>query len=101
LNPSQRSYEAVDAADKVSSRLNFAALIYAAGGFGSLRNYRVAYSFHPIVKRIFPAECQPLARKSALPSCRFGSFAGFVSSTAHTPPGEIRLAQPSLAPATN
>ncbi len=35
LNPSQRSYEAIDATDKVSSRLNFAALLYAAGGFGS------------------------------------------------------------------
>jgi acetyl esterase/lipase len=35
LNPSQRSYEAVDATDKVSSRLNYAALIYAGGGFGS------------------------------------------------------------------
>ena len=35
LNPNQRSYEAVDATDKVSSRLNYAALIYAAGGFGA------------------------------------------------------------------
>ncbi len=34
LNPTQRSYEPVDAVDKVSSRLNFAALIYAAGGLG-------------------------------------------------------------------
>jgi acetyl esterase/lipase len=31
-NPEKRSYEAVDAIDKVSSRLNFAAQIYAAGG---------------------------------------------------------------------
>ncbi len=35
LNPTQRSYEVVDDTDKVSSRLNFAALIYAAGSFGS------------------------------------------------------------------
>ena len=34
LNPNQKSYEAVDATDKVSSRLNYAALIYAAGSFG-------------------------------------------------------------------
>jgi acetyl esterase/lipase len=37
LNPNKRSYEEVDAMDKVSSRLNYAALIYAAGGFGSKR----------------------------------------------------------------
>jgi acetyl esterase/lipase len=35
LNPTHRSYEVVDDTDKVSSRLNYAALLYAAGGFGS------------------------------------------------------------------
>jgi len=35
LNPEKRSYQDVDAVDKVSSRLNFAALIYAAGGLES------------------------------------------------------------------
>jgi acetyl esterase/lipase len=35
LNPEKRSYDAVDGSDKASSRLNYAALIYAAGGFGS------------------------------------------------------------------
>jgi acetyl esterase/lipase len=34
LNPTHRSYETVDGADKVSSRLNYAALTYAAGGLG-------------------------------------------------------------------
>jgi acetyl esterase/lipase len=34
LNTDKRSYEPVDSHDKVSSRLDFAALIYAAGGFG-------------------------------------------------------------------
>jgi acetyl esterase/lipase len=34
LNTEKRSYEPVDSHDKVSSRLDFAALIYAAGGFG-------------------------------------------------------------------
>lgn len=37
LNPTKRSYADLDATDKVSSRLNYAALIYAAGGFGSKR----------------------------------------------------------------
>jgi acetyl esterase/lipase len=35
LNPEKRSYEPVDATDKISSRLNYAALIYAAGGLGA------------------------------------------------------------------
>ncbi len=35
LNPEKRSYDEVDAIDKISSRLNYAALIYAAGGFGA------------------------------------------------------------------
>ena len=35
MNPGKRSYEDVDAVDKVSSRLNYAALIYAAGGFNA------------------------------------------------------------------
>jgi acetyl esterase/lipase len=35
LNPEKKAYEPVDAVDKVSSRLNYAALIYAAGGLGS------------------------------------------------------------------
>ncbi len=35
LNPDKRAYEPVDAGDKVSARLNYAALIYAAGGLGA------------------------------------------------------------------
>jgi acetyl esterase/lipase len=34
MNPDKRSYEPVDGHDKVSCRLDFAALIYAAGGLG-------------------------------------------------------------------
>jgi acetyl esterase/lipase len=34
LNSEKRSYEAVDDHDKTSSQLNFAALIYSAGGLG-------------------------------------------------------------------
>jgi hypothetical protein len=35
LNPEKRSYEAADAIDKISSKLNYAALIYSAGGLGA------------------------------------------------------------------
>jgi acetyl esterase/lipase len=73
LNPEKRSYEDVDAVDKVSSRLNFAALIYSAGGLG-FKGGKNDLTVDAINKKSFPPVFLAVAYNDNLADITIQSF---------------------------